>query len=99
MRFTLFAACLAVTTTATYTMEDANTFSDYLWAQVQSKKINHSEAVTLAEIFANQYSDEMDIEDDNLSQVDGTTTGAKCLTHKEWKPCREDPACNWNLIW
>ena len=57
MRFTLFAACLAVTTTATYTMEDANTFSDYLWAQVQSKKISHSEAVTLAEIFADQYSD------------------------------------------
>ena len=37
--------------------------------------------------------------DHNFTQVDNTATGAKCLTHKEWKPCREDPACNWNLIW
>ena len=52
MRFTLFAACLAVTSSATYTMEDADTFSDYLWAQIESKQISHNEAVALAEMFA-----------------------------------------------
>ena len=70
MRFSFFASCLAVASSATYTIEEADQFADYLWAQMDSGELSYEEGMALAEQFADDMLLEAQLEEEEGEPIE-----------------------------
>ena len=91
MRFSFYAACFAATASATYTVEEMDSFADYLWAQMDAGEMTQEEGFALAE----QYADDIELEAElaqeegvpmeaGQANSDGIIADAKWLGGKMW---------------
>ena len=88
MRFTFFASCLAFAGSATYTIEEADQFADYLWAQMDSGELSYEEGMALAQQFADDMLLEAQLDEEvgepiEFSQADAQS-GNTMKAVKDW---------------